>query len=149
MTITDPEQERQRLAEVYGQMSEDELAQVADDDASLSEEARQALQAEIERRRLDIALNDSAAATDVAEYRELVTVHNYWDLPEALLAKARLESAGIECYLIDDNLIRIYGFISPVIGGIKLQVKPEDVDSAAQVLEQAAPENSNPENLEE
>src|SRR6202020_2478284 len=41
------------------------------------------------------------------EVRELVTVRKFRDLPEALLAKGSLESAGIECFLADENLVRL------------------------------------------
>ena len=60
------------------------------------------------------------------EVRELVTIRQFRDLPEALLAKGSLESAGIECFLADENLVRLDWFISNFIGGIKLKVRVPD-----------------------
>jgi Putative prokaryotic signal transducing protein len=62
------------------------------------------------------------------------------DLPEALLAKGSLESAGIDAYLVDDNMIRMDWFISNLLGGIKLKVRPEDVEAASEILNQPTPE---------
>jgi len=40
----------------------------------------------------------------------LIVVAQYRDLPEALLAKGKLESAGIECTMTDDNIVRMDWF---------------------------------------
>lgn len=134
------EQEKQRLSGVYAGMAEGELQKVADDAHSLSEVARQALREEIARRGYDIILRAGAPGTDEVEFRELVTIRKFRDLPEALLAKGSLESAGIESFLGDDNMVRMDWFISNLLGGIKLKVKPEDVDVANEILEQPIPE---------
>jgi hypothetical protein len=47
------DQERRRLADVYAGMADGELASLARDSASLTEDARQVLQAEMARRHLD------------------------------------------------------------------------------------------------
>jgi hypothetical protein len=62
-------------------------------------------------------------------------------MPEALLAKGSLDSAGIECWLIDDNMVRLDWFYSNLLGGIKLQVTQEDAEAANELLEQPIPEN--------
>jgi hypothetical protein len=72
---------------------------------------------------------------------ELVTIRKFRDLPEALLAKGSLESAGIECALIDDNMVRLDWLISNLLGGIKLQVKAENSDVAEEMLRQPIPEH--------
>ena len=61
---------------------------------------------------------------------ELVTLQRFRDVPEALLAKGKLESAGIACALADGNLVRMDWLLSNAIGGIRLQVHLQDVDSA-------------------
>ena len=55
-------------------------------------------------------------------------------LVEALLAKGSLESAGIECFLGDDNLIRMDWLWSNLLGGIKLRVRQEDALVASRLL---------------
>ena len=68
------------------------------------------------------------------EFRELVTIRVFVDLSEALLAKGSLESAGIECFLIDDNMVRLDWFMVNVFGGIKLKVAAEDAETAQAFL---------------
>ncbi len=52
----------------------------------------------------------------------LVTLQHFRDIPEALLAKGKLESAGITCMLADGNLVRMDWLLSNAIGGIRLHL---------------------------
>jgi len=140
MTTIDPEQERKRLTQFYGEMTDEQLQLVADDGASLTEEARAALTAEITHRALDIKVREPTGS-DEMEQRDLVMIRQFRDLPEALLAKGSLESAGIECFLGDDNMVRLDWFISNLIGGAKLLVDRENVEAALAVLDAPIPEN--------
>ncbi len=65
---------------------------------------------------------------------QLVTIASFRDLPEALLAKGKLEAAGIQSELVDDNIVRMDWFWSTAMGGIKLQVDRDDVNGAVEVL---------------
>jgi hypothetical protein len=49
------------------------------------------------------------------------------------LAKGSLEAAGIQAYLVDDNMIRMDWFISNLLGGIKLKVRAEDAEAAVEI----------------
>jgi Putative prokaryotic signal transducing protein len=79
----------------------------------------------------------------------LVTLHHFRDTPEALLAKGKLESAGIECLLADGNLVRMDWLLSNAIGGIRLQVHQQDLESARAVLEEPIPPEFGEEELGE
>ena len=72
---------------------------------------------------------------ETREAPELVTIRQFTNLAEALLAKGCLESAGIDCFLADANMAWMD---SPVVRGMRLQVNPDDAASATQVLESAA-----------
>lgn len=133
-------QERQRLSQLYAAMSDGELRELAREAASLTDEARTALASEMERR--EIAAEESGDAEDSSEailpgreFRDLLTIRQYRDVPQALLAKSVLESAGIECFLGDDNLIRMDWLWSNLLGGIKLRVRQEDAVVASRLLE--------------
>jgi hypothetical protein len=136
--MIDPEHERQRLAKAYSQMSEGELLKLYRDAGSLTEVGSQVLLSEIERRGLNPSVPD--IGIDVAETRELITVHRYRNLPEALIAKSSLESAGIECFLSDENIVRMDWFWSDLLGGVKLLVGPNDADAAHEIIGQSGPE---------
>lgn len=69
----------------------------------------------------------------------LVTVAAFHNEPEFLLARTRLESAGIECFAQDENMLRIAGWHSHMLGGIKLQVCESDVPDALAILRDTAP----------
>jgi hypothetical protein len=131
--------ERRRLAQFYAALSDGELQQLAGETGSLTEEARAALALEMSRRKMpaDVpaAAVDSAAPSRRAELRDLLTIRQFRDLPEALLAKSVLDSAGIECFLGDDNLIRMDWLWSNLLGGIKLRVRQEDAVVASRLLE--------------
>jgi hypothetical protein len=140
MPAVDPEQERQRLARFYAAMTDGELEELAEDADSLTELAREALETELHRRDLDDIPEAPVQAKAEIETRELIAIRKFRDLPEALLAKGAIESAGIECFLADDNLVRLDWFISNFVGGIKLLVERENADAAANVLNQPIPE---------
>jgi hypothetical protein len=139
MTMPTPEQERLRIAGVYSAMSDEELGQIADSGDELSATAQEAFQAEVARRGLKMEIAPPRGE-DVFEFNETVTLRQFRDLPEALLAKGSLESAGIQAYLVDDNMIRMDWFISNLLGGIKLKVRVEDAEAASEILNQPIPE---------
>jgi hypothetical protein len=132
------EEEREGIARVYAAKSDEELKQLARDSSQLSDAARQILQSEFEKRGLPLPAEPSSGYV-VAETSDLVTLRKFRDLPEALLAKGALESAGIESQLVDDNMIRMDWFISNLLGGIKLQVHAGDLETANEVLNQPIP----------
>ena len=71
---------------------------------------------------------------------QFTTVRRYRDLSEAIVARSLLESCGIEVNLCDENLARLDWQISNFIGGIRLQVKPDDEQVATQILDSPVPE---------
>ncbi|MBZ5665956.1 MAG: DUF2007 domain-containing protein [Acidobacteriia bacterium] len=139
MTMPTPEQERVRIAGVYSAMSDEELGQIAGSGDELSTAAHEALQTEAAKRGLQLEIAPPRGE-DVFEFNHTVTLRQFRDLPDALLAKGSLESAGIQAYLVDDNMIRMDWFISNLLGGIKLKVRPEDVEAASEILNQPIPE---------
>jgi hypothetical protein len=164
MTRIDPEQERQRLVEFYSQQMDGELEKVAGQAYELTGVAREALRAEMTRRGLSAALVENAPVAPAPppmpgdppppepppvealpggklEMRDMVIIRKFRDLPEALFAKGSLESAGIECTMVDDNMVRLDWFISNLLGGVKLQVNREDAADAEEILSQPIPEN--------
>jgi len=159
MTNLDPEQEFSRLAEIYSRMADEQLEQVALDYADLTDVAQQALRAEFDKRKLALpaqkaeavasvvkeppesipATEDSEARASV-DYRELVEIRRFRDLLDAEVAKGALDSAGIESFLGDDNMVRMDWFYSNAVGGVKLLVRPGDFTAAEEVLNQPIPE---------
>jgi hypothetical protein len=164
MAKIDPEQERNRVVEFYSRQLDGELESVATQAYELTEIAQIALRSELARRGLSVELvldtppkvtegpqitvgDPAPAEASLAEapdgeleLRNLVTVRKFRDLPEALLAKGSLESAGIAAVLTDDNIIRMDWFWSNLMGGIKLQVDMEEVEAASGILDQPIPE---------
>ncbi len=135
------QRERRRLADNYADMTDGELQRLAGSAESLTELACDALEDEMDRRHLEFP-DDECSDGPVPEprqemeVRELVTIRQFRDLPEALLAKGSLESAGIECFLADENLVRLDWFISNFIGGIKLNVRAADAENAQKLLDE-------------
>lgn len=168
MAKIDPGRERQRLSEFYAGQMDGELEKVASQAYDLTEIAREVLRAELTKRGLAPDLVEQAPVTEKKpvgpqlgdppppppeppeelspeegglSLRRMVTLRRFRDLPEALLAKGSLDSAGIHCALADDNMIRMDWFYSNAIGGIKLLVDSEDAVEAEDLLSQPIPEN--------
>ena len=53
---------------------------------------------------------------------------------EAVLVKSLLDANGIDVFMHDENLTRMYPFTSPAVGGIKLAVPDEQVAKAKDIL---------------
>lgn len=64
----------------------------------------------------------------------LVEVGQYDSVIAADLAKASLESFGIQAMLIDRGIAQIYPGATYAFGGIKLMVRAEDAKEAADIL---------------
>jgi hypothetical protein len=65
-----------------------------------------------------------------------ITVARLQNQSEYLLARARLESAGIECFSPNEHMARIAGPMIRTWSGDEflLQVHPEDLDDARELL---------------
>ena len=59
-------------------------------------------------------------------------------MPERVLAKSMLDSAGIESFLGDENLVRLDWFYSNLVGGIKLMVREEDAPDCQDTAERGS-----------
>jgi XTP/dITP diphosphohydrolase len=70
----------------------------------------------------------------------LVTLWRFRDLSEALLVKGKLEASGIECFLADENMVRMNWLYSNVVGGVSLQVRQERAEEALELLQEPIPE---------
>ncbi len=68
----------------------------------------------------------------------LVTIRQFGDMAEALLAKGCLESAGIECFLADAEIARMEW---PVSRGVRLQVDAHDAEAALALLAEVVHES--------
>jgi hypothetical protein len=126
------------FADLYRPMSEVELQSLLADWHSLIPEARSALATEFAFRNFDFevpTLEEDAPP----DFRELVTIRSYRDLSEAIVARAVIESAGIFCFLRDENLVRLDWQVSNFIGGIRLQVPASDVEAGRALLSQPIP----------
>jgi len=65
----------------------------------------------------------------------LITIANFNEPLEAHLAKIKLESAGIKCFLLGENFTATYWWASFADRGVKLQVKETEAKRALEILE--------------
>jgi len=70
----------------------------------------------------------------------LVTIREFGEMSEALLAQGCLDSAGIESFLADANIARLEW---RVVRGVRLQVDAGDAETALDLLDKAALEQPN------
>jgi hypothetical protein len=73
------------------------------------------------------------------EISRLVTVETFSSAWEAQLARAALESEGIEAVIADEHFLRLYGALTSTLGGVRLQVRPDDAARATELLRNRRP----------
>lgn len=66
-----------------------------------------------------------------------MVLRTYRDVTQAMVDRTVLESAGIQCFLYDENLIRLDWFVSNAVGGAKIVVSENDAAEAAKILAEA------------
>lgn len=120
-------------------MTDSEMRNLGQHYASLTDEAQTLVRAEFRRRGLETPTEEEEPSADALA--RVTTIRQYRDQAEAIMARSVLESAGIGCYLRDENTIRIDWLWSNLMGGIRLQVAAEDVEAAEAVLSQPIPES--------
>ncbi len=64
----------------------------------------------------------------------LVTIKTVTYPHELALIRGYLEAEGVECFVQDEMMAQVYNFYSNAIGGIKLQVREEDLDRAMRIM---------------
>ncbi len=129
-------------------MSDGELLKLAARSWELSEAAWEALEDELDRRHLDLPAPEPVPQIESPQKRNLVILRKFRDLPEALLVKGMLDSAGVPCFLADDNMVRMDWFISNVLGGVKVMVDAEDFAEASRLMSEPLPQESEFDNYE-
>ncbi len=68
---------------------------------------------------------------------EFKTIYTF-DLPhKAHTLKSKLEYEGITVYLKDELTVQSHNFLSQAVGGVKVQVRYDQVDEAIQVLKES------------
>ena len=139
MSGVDP---RNEFATRYAVMSDEELLKIARRSWELSDLAWEALEDELEERGLDVPEPETKPDAMVPETRNLVMLRRFRDIPEAILAKGKLDSAGVDSILADDNTVRMDWLWSNLLGGIKLRVRQEDALVASRLLEGVAENGS-------
>jgi putative signal transducing protein len=73
------------------------------------------------------------------ELTQLVTVETFSSPWEAQLARAALEAEGIDAVIADEHFLRLYGALTGTLGGVRLQVRPEDASRATDLLRNRRP----------
>jgi len=138
--MSDFDYDRGEFAARYRELTDGELLKLAAQSAELSDPAWDALEDELDRRNLGLPEPESLPDVLVPAERNLIILQRFRDLPEAMLAKGKLASEGVESYLGDDNTVRMDWLWSNLLGGVKLLVRPEDVEAAKQILSEPIPE---------
>jgi len=128
---------QQELEQRFAAMTDAEMLRLGEQYASLTDDAQALVRSEFRRRGLETPTAEDDATPDALE--GVKTIRQYRDQAEAILARSVLESAGIGCYLRDENTIRIDWLWSNLMGGIRLQVAERDAAAAEAVLSQPIP----------
>ena len=149
MAKIEPEGERERLARWYGGMEEEELKEIAKRQGSLTDVARRVIRAELLRRGLEVEQEELTELGAGDKEMKLAKIRDFMFVPEALVAKSILDSAGIECFLSDETTIRMDWLWANAMRGVKVWVRQEDAETALALLQQDFSAGYNVEDVEE
>jgi len=96
-----------------------------------------AVSLELLAKKVDVPRGDGPAETDAIakDSGKPVVIRSYRDVTEAMVDRTKLESAGIKCFLYDDNLIRLDWFVSNAVGGVKLVASQNEAAEARKILD--------------
>jgi len=142
-----PEEDAAKLEQRYKLRTDKELLADARHYDEMVDAAKVAIRAEFERRGLEPPMVYEWVTDEPLDSRpepapdknvQLVTVQRYRDLSEAIVARSVLESAGILCFLQDENVVRLDWGYSNFIGGMRLQVEAKDEVEAIELLKPSA-----------
>jgi len=136
------------MARSYAAMSDEELQKAAApaESAGLTVWAFEDLREEMRKRGLDWVGKDAHFSQDMERFKvsddlgnRPVVLRRYRDMPAAFVEKSVLDAAGIDCFLQDDNVVRMDWLWSNAMGGIKLMVREKDAEEAERLLNQEPP----------
>nr|WP_294950033.1 DUF2007 domain-containing protein [uncultured Mucilaginibacter sp.] len=65
---------------------------------------------------------------------KIITFESYYDPMLAHIIRTRLEDAGIDCFMADENTIGAQPFYNQAIGGIKIKIFERDLERCREVL---------------
>ena len=65
---------------------------------------------------------------------KLVTIYKPKNRAEYLVITGLLDSAGIEYFLLNENVTNLYGGLNIVSRGIEIQVSEENVEQATELI---------------
>jgi len=72
----------------------------------------------------------------LADEVSFVTIKVFVHPNDCIIAKAKLESEGIQCFVLNEITIQVDPLLSNAVGGAKLQVHEADAKRALEILEQ-------------
>jgi len=75
---------------------------------------------------------------------KMATAAVFYNLHEADIAVGLLESCGVDCLLCDEHMYRVHPLATDVIGGVRVQVREQDLELAKELLQEYKPEPPEP-----
>jgi hypothetical protein len=124
------------------------LKEIAKREGALTDVAREVIRAEMLRRGLKVEQEELTESPAGDGGMKPAKIRDFMFLPDALVAKSILDSAGIESFLADETTMRM-GLWSTLIGGVKLWVRQEDAETATALLKQDFSKENGVEGVEE
>ncbi len=70
---------------------------------------------------------------------KMATAGIFYNLQEADVVVGLLESCGIDCFLCDEHMHRVHPLATDVIGGVRVQVREQDLEVAKELLKEYVP----------
>ncbi|CAN5271040.1 hypothetical protein BH11PSE11_BH11PSE11_28250 [soil metagenome] len=130
-------QEREALAETFGQLDSEELL-ARYRSGRLTELAKQVASEELQRRGVAVPVlieNNEDPDQDEVSGRDLLTAAMYYIPTDAFIVQGCLVAAGIPAVLADENLVQTNSLLTPALGGVRILVPENYLQQAHDVIE--------------
>lgn len=79
---------------------------------------------------------------------KMATAGVFYNLQEADVVVGLLESCGIDCLLCDEHMHRVHPLATDIIGGVRVQVREQDLEVAKELMKEYVPEPEPPAPIE-
>ena len=109
-------------------------SEAAGEDIFVRKEDLEIAQSLLDRSKSDETLEPATGFEEFVGDKPVI-LRRYRDMPQAYADKSALESAGIQCFLWNANLVRMDWLWSNALDGIKLVVRESDAEDAARILD--------------
>jgi Putative prokaryotic signal transducing protein len=134
---------KEELLNRYSQLNDEELVALWTR-KTLTDFAQEVLTEELKSRGIEpqASHDTEVPELEMIDAGSLVTLTRYFNATQAHILRARLEAENIPAFVFDEHMVTANWFLSPMIGGARVQVPQAFIQQASLILHQIESDHS-------